>query len=231
MDVEKITFAFHEFVDVINQALNFRDPYTYSHSERVAAVAVMIAREMGFAPERLSLLHYASHLHDIGKIGVPDLVLNKPGRLDKREMNIIQTHSAIGHTILKQSEILSPFADFVLHHHERFDGKGYPSGIAGEDIPLESRIIAVADTFDALTSNRPYRKGFPFEFAIDEIRRSRSGQLCPVCVDHFLNIRDRIPAVLEETSRMLCEWKTNVDFLLEEQEHLMGRKAGTERSY
>ena len=143
------------------QSLEDRDSYTKGHSDRVAAMAEAV----GYTPEALRKLHLTGVLHDIGKIGVSDIGLNKPGRLTDEEFDQIKQHPTIGYQILKPVESLSYVLDGVLHHHENFDGTGYPHGLAGEEIPLDARILAVADAFDAMTSDRPYRAGLPVEKA------------------------------------------------------------------
>lgn len=179
----------HELIDIVVNILDVRDPYTFRHSWRVAEIAVLIAREMGLPPDRVETLHIAAHLHDIGKIGVPDCVLNKPGRLTDEERRLMQSHPRIGCQILDRLVIFKNISPMVLHHHERFDGHGYPEGLAGEEIPLGSRIIAVADSFDAITSDRPYRKALSQDEGFREIALHVGDQFCPTVVRHFLTIR------------------------------------------
>lgn len=172
-------------------ALEARDPYTRGHSDRVATIAGRIATELGLdaaASERVTL---AGRLHDVGKIGVPDRVLLKPHELDAEESAIVRRHPAIGAQILSPIESLSDIVPAVLLHHERCDGAGYPEGRRANGIPLTARILAVADTFDALTSDRPYRAARPLQAALDVIRRARGPQLCPTCVDAFLEVASR----------------------------------------
>ena len=152
-----------ETVRSLVQSLEARDSYTRGHSDRVAAMAVVLAKAVGYTSEALRKLHLTGVLHDIGKIGVSDVVLNKPGRLTNEEFDQIKQHPTIGFQILKPVKSLSYVLDGVLHHHENFDGTGYPHGLAGEEIPLDARILAVADAFDAMTSDRPYRAGLPVE--------------------------------------------------------------------
>lgn len=178
----------HELVDVVITTLDARDPYTYEHSFRVAYYSELISRHMNFTRDVHQKIHIAAHLHDIGKIGVKDSVLNKPGRLTEDEMKEIQTHPRIGHNILIRLPNFKEVAKIVLHHHERFDGKGYPDGLKGEDIPLESRIITVADAFDAMTSDRPYRKGMTFEKAMIEIDKQSGTQFDPIIANNFRRV-------------------------------------------
>ncbi len=188
----------HELIDTIINILNVRDPYTYIHSERVAAISVLIAKAMDLADRHVEKIHIAAHLHDIGKIGVPDYVLNKQGLLTPEETMLMQKHPFIGYSILKRLPVFSEIAGIVLYHHERFDGKGYPAGAAGEEIPVESRIIAVADSYDAITSDRPYRKGNDPVSAVREIDSHINGQFCPSIIRYFNLITDWIPDVVRD---------------------------------
>lgn len=161
MVTEKI--GIHELVDVVVNILDARDPYTFLHSWRVAELSVLIAEDMGLPESEIRQIHIAAHLHDIGKIGVPDRILNKPGRLDPAEILQIQAHPRIGCNIFERLSILKEISTLVLYHHERFDGLGYPDGLKGGNIPLTSRIISVVDAFDALNSDRPYRKAKDYD--------------------------------------------------------------------
>ncbi|BBD09418.1 response regulator [Desulfovibrio ferrophilus] len=168
------------------QALEARDVYTRGHSEAVAEIAVGMGSVMGFAPDELESLEIAARLHDLGKIGIPDSVLLKPGKLTVKEYEVIKTHPTIGAEILKPIPSMEQLIPAVLSHHERMDGKGYPYGIKGDKIPLWARIIAVGDIYHALTSNRPYRDPMPEERVLQIIDDARVGHLCPNCVDVFL---------------------------------------------
>jgi len=186
-----------ELIEVILTVLDARAPYTFSHSLRVTAIAVPIATDMQLPAETIRGIHEAASMHDIGKVGIPDRVLNKTGRLTRDEMLYMQAHPRIGYNILSRLPLFKGIAEIVLCHHERWDGLGYPAGLKGEDIPLESRIIAVADAFDAITSDRPYRKGQTLSFGIEEILRHREDQFGPRVVDHFLNICNQIPEAMD----------------------------------
>ncbi len=183
----------HDLINFVIGILDARDPFTFSHSWRVAEISVLLGKKMGFSPPRLAELHHAAHLHDIGKIGVPDRVLLKEGPLTKDEYGEMQQHSEKGFSILRRFPLLRDIARIVLYHHERMDGKGYPQGISGEEIPLESRIIGVADAFDAITSDRPYRKGRSLSEAFEEIQRYRGTQFCSKTVDALLDLRQVLP--------------------------------------
>jgi putative two-component system response regulator len=168
------------------QALEARDPYTRGHSENVSEIVVGMGNLLDLSSAELETLKIGAKLHDIGKIGIPDSLLLKNGPLSPMEVKIFQQHPSIGTDILSPIASLADMVPVVLHHHERFDGNGYPSGLKGEGIPLWSRMTAVADTYDALTTDRPYRKGFALEKALDIITEVRGTQLCPKCYDVFM---------------------------------------------
>jgi|GEM_PF-979417 len=167
-------------------AVDAKDKYTCGHSERVATYAVEIARSMGFDSDNINLLKVAGMLHDLGKIGVPDNVLNKPGALSKEERASIQQHPSVGESILRRAPQLDALLPAILFHHERWDGTGYPNGLAGIEIPLIARIMAVADSFDAMTSDRPYRKAMTVEAAMLELKANAGTQFDPDIVDAFI---------------------------------------------
>lgn len=153
-------------------ALDTRDEETQGHSLRVVKYTLKLAELMGWRDQgQLQILEYGSLLHDIGKIGIPDAILKKPGKLTKEEWEVMKTHPEVGYKILNKIEFLEEASQVVLHHHEKVDGTGYPTGLKKDDIPIGSRIFAVADTVDALTSERPYRKALTFEIALNEIKK------------------------------------------------------------
>lgn len=154
---------------LMGRIVEFRDPYTQGHQERVATVAVAIARELGLPEEDLGVLEYAALIHDIGKMRVPAEILSKPGVLDEAEWPLVKRHAEYGYQILKDAEFAKPIAEIVWCHHERMDGSGYPRGLAGEDIPLMARILAVADVVEAMASHRPYRPAMGLDAAVAEI--------------------------------------------------------------
>jgi putative nucleotidyltransferase with HDIG domain len=173
----------------VANSLDARDRYTAGHSRRVRDYSLIIARAMGsWGEEDLELLYRAAHLHDIGKIGVPDAVLQKPGRLTDEERVIMELHPVIGCEILQTVRFLQPTLPFIRYHHERWDGKGYPDGIQGTEIPLGARVIAVADTFDAMTSDRPYRQGMSTMRAYDAIKEGRGTQFDPAVAEVMLAV-------------------------------------------
>ena len=189
-------------INMIIVTLDARDLYTYSHSERVAAISVLIATEMRLSDEQVEKIHISAHLHDIGKIGVTDVVLNKSGKLSKDEIVQIQAHSLIGSNILNRIDIFKEIATIVLHHHERYDGAGYPDSKRKEEIPLESRIIAVADSFDAITSDRPYCLGSNYEEGFDEVQNHVYDQFCPIVYKSFNGVKKEIPPLLNTIQRV-----------------------------
>lgn len=167
-------------------ALEARDPYTRGHSETVARIVSGIATLMGLSKQQTETITIGGRLHDIGKIGVRDDILFKPGPLTPREFEIIKQHPVIGANILKPISSLKEIVSIVLYHHERPDGKGYPYGLSALQIPLWASMVSVADTYAALRSKRPYQSPIPREQAIQIIQEVRGTQLCPECVDLFL---------------------------------------------
>jgi len=167
-------------------SIDKRDQYTYQHSMRVARLSGEIAEAMGLTPRDVELLIAAARVHDLGKIATDNRVLFKQSSLTPDERRLIQAHPAEGGELAGRFSMFSQGRRFIRHHHERWDGKGYPDGLAGEDIPQGARVIAVADSYDAMTSDRPYRKALPHEVALVELRRGAGTQFDPVIVDAFL---------------------------------------------
>ena len=189
----------------LTAAIDAKDAYTCGHSDRVARLSRMIGEKLGLGEERLERIHLAGLLHDIGKIGVDTQVLRKTSRLDDDEFKQIKGHPAIGYRILCGIRQLSDVLDGVVAHHEKFDGRGYPKGLAGQDIPLVARIIGLADTFDAMTSNRAYRDALPMDTVREEFRKCSGTQFDPELVDAFLSMD--LDAVHRELhSRKGQEW-------------------------
>lgn len=170
------------------QALEARDEYTRGHSESVARLSVLLGSSLGLNENELDRLNTAARLHDLGKIGIPDNILLKPGRLSDEEFNIIRRHPTLAADILAPIPILSDIIPAVISHHERLDGKGYPQGLKGESIPLWGRIIAVADVYHALRSDRPYRTALPQDQVLGILSDARGTHLCPDCLDAFLKV-------------------------------------------
>jgi len=188
---EDIERSYFSTVQALAKAIEVKDPYTRGHSERVTAYALMIAEAMGLDEMERQKLKYAATLHDIGKIGIAGRVLNKPGALTEEEYSHVKTHPALGDSIIEPVEFLQAPRPIILHHHERYDGKGYPQGLKGEEIPLAARILSVADAFEAMRSDRPYRRALPLEEARKELLRNSGTQFDPRVVEKFLEILDR----------------------------------------
>jgi len=186
--------SYNDIVRILAAALDARDNYTYGHSTRVAHFALGIGKELGMESEALHELEMACLLHDIGKIKVPDAILNKEGRLSTEEYRLIIAHPEHGAEILSLSGSLHKYIPAVRHHHERYDGKGYPDGLSGDAIPLHAQIVALADTYDAMTIDRPYRPGREDAEAAAEILACRGSQFNPHLVDIFLDIRHQLLA-------------------------------------
>ncbi|WP_313073631.1 HD-GYP domain-containing protein [Lacrimispora sp.] len=163
---------YHEIIECIVSALDAKDPYTAGHSQRVSEMALALSEILGLTEAEVDKIHVAAHLHDIGKIGVPDAILNKPDRLSKEEWEAIKKHPKTGADILSKSRHLNELKDIVLYHHESYDGKGYPSGLKGKEIPLGARIIAICDSIDAMTSDRGYRKAYTLDYCYEEIKKN-----------------------------------------------------------
>ncbi|WP_077211790.1 HD-GYP domain-containing protein [Bacillus dakarensis] len=189
-NLQKVREDSIEFTRALAKALDSRDAYTMHHSENVATFSAAIAKKMNLSNELCEIIHIGGLLHDIGKIGIPEEILNKPGKLTNEEYNIIKTHPTIGYDIVKHISTFKEngIHDIVLYHHERYDGKGYPNGLKGEKIPLLSRIVAVADAFDAMSSMRVYRKELELDHILNEIRRNKGTQFDPHIVDVFLSL-------------------------------------------
>jgi HD-GYP domain-containing protein (c-di-GMP phosphodiesterase class II) len=170
----------------LSQAIEARDPYTRGHSARVSALAVVIARRLGWRGSRLSGLRLGGLLHDVGKLNLDEAVLRKPGPLDEREYSEIKRHPLAGARLIRRLEALRPALPYILFHHEWWDGSGYPSGRSGEQIPVGARIVAVADAFDAMTSPRPYRPPLPLRGALAQVAGGSGTQFDPRVVRTFL---------------------------------------------
>ncbi|MCF8025157.1 MAG: HD-GYP domain-containing protein [Desulfobacteraceae bacterium] len=183
-ELKKTAHTLEQTLDKLNQAttgtiralsatLEQRDAYTAGHQERVTDLACAIAGDLGLEEDRVQGLYFAGMVHDIGKISVPAEILTKPTRLADKEFGLIKDHVLSGYNILKDIEFPWPIADIVVQHHERLDGSGYPAGLSGEDILWESRILAVADVVEAMTSHRPYRPGLGVDVALEEIEKKK----------------------------------------------------------
>ena len=170
----------------LSQAIESRDPYTRGHSDRVSSLAVVIARRLGWRSSRLGALQLGGLLHDVGKLNLDEAVLQKPGPLDEGEFDEIRRHPLAGARLIRGFKALRPALPYILFHHERWDGRGYPSGRSREQIPLGARIVAVADAFDAMISVRPYRPPLPVRTALAEVRDGAGTQFDPAVVRAFV---------------------------------------------
>jgi putative nucleotidyltransferase with HDIG domain len=182
-----------EAVESLNATVDAKDPYTAGHSLRVQRIAIALGEELGLDREQLDILRFAGLFHDIGKIGVPDAILTKPDRLTELEFEIVKRHPADGARIVGRLHRLHAAVPAVLHHHERWDGLGYPHGLRGDGIPLEAAIVGLADAVDAMTTDRPYSAARSLEDAAAEVVRNRGTQFAPVVVDSFVTLVERVP--------------------------------------
>jgi len=186
-----------QIVQRLGRAAEYRDNETGYHILRMSEISALLARSLGWSECDCELMLNASPMHDVGKIGIPDVVLLKPGKLNAEEWEIMKTHSSVGAELLSEghSELLDLASLIALHHHEKWDGSGYPSGLQGEAIPQAARIVAVADVFDALTSTRPYKKAWPVADAVAHIQQEVGRHFDPQVVEHFLLCLDEIQKI------------------------------------
>ncbi|HET8731082.1 MAG TPA: HD domain-containing phosphohydrolase [Moraxellaceae bacterium] len=193
-----------QIVQRLGRAAEYRDEETGNHILRMSHTCALLARKIGWSEYQIDLILNASPMHDIGKIGIPDAILLKPGRFTPPEWEVMKTHAAIGGQLLDgdSSDLMVMARDIALSHHEKWDGSGYPGGLAGEAIPMAGRIAALADVFDALTSCRPYKPAWPVEMALDYVRAQRGNHFDPQLVDVFFTI---VPQVLEVRDRFAEE--------------------------
>jgi putative nucleotidyltransferase with HDIG domain len=182
-----------EAVETLNATVDAKDPYTAGHSQRVQRIAVALGEELGLERDQLEVLRFAGLFHDIGKIGVPDAILTKPDRLTELEFEIVKRHPEDGARIVGRLNRLHAAVPAVLHHHERWDGRGYPHGLRSDGIPLEAAIVGLADAVDAMTTDRPYSCARTLEDATEEVVRNRGTQFAPLVVDAFITLVERVP--------------------------------------
>lgn len=185
---ELLEKSYLESIEVLRRTVEVKDVYTRGHSDRVSEYSLLIGKKLNLPPEQMKTLKIGALFHDIGKIGIPDAILLKTNKLTDDEYSEIKNHPAIGAHILSNASIFADIIPIVKHHHERYDGKGYPARLAGEDIPYLARIVAVADTFDAMTSRRSYRQALDFDYTMNEIERCKGTQFDPAIADVFLEI-------------------------------------------
>jgi HD-GYP domain-containing protein (c-di-GMP phosphodiesterase class II) len=194
---EEVLALRSSMICAFNQLLDLKDLNTGIHSTRLAEWALHVGGELGLDHGSLADIEAAALLHDIGKIGIPDAVLNKPSRLTAEEYDLMKRHPEYGWIVLRQIPGFERVSLLILHHHECFDGKGYPGGLKGEEIPVGSRIVSVIDAFDAMVSSRPYREGLPFEEAARRLVQASGTQFDPAVVERFLPLaRAEMPAVI-----------------------------------
>ena len=203
--------TFVETVTAFADAVERRDPYTGGHLHRVVAYSLVLGQELGLPDEELETLRLGATLHDIGKIGVPDVVLLKPGPLEPAEAEVMRGHTVAGAAIVSRIASLKTLVPIVRSHHERIDGKGYPDGLTGERIPLPARIVAVADTFDAMTTSRPYRRALVSEAAANEIRRVAGTHLCPTVAGAFERLYGSGRFTTEEGTKLIGSLSARLD--------------------
>ncbi|MBI5206423.1 MAG: HD-GYP domain-containing protein [Candidatus Firestonebacteria bacterium] len=192
---------FFDVLKAMSYAIEALDPFFHGHASRVERYAFKIAEKLNFSEEMKKDLQYLCIIHDIGKVGLPLFILGKTGRLDKEEFEIVKEHTVIGEQILESVPLLKKIRPLIRFHHERFDGKGYPDGVSGENIPLCSRILNVVDSYDAMITNRPYRLAFTKEEAIDEVEKNAGAQFDPQVAKIFVEI-------LREEFKKECNLKT-----------------------
>jgi putative nucleotidyltransferase with HDIG domain len=187
-NIKKMKKMLSQTVSSLATALEMKDPYTAGHQKKLVILATAIAKEMGFSDDQIEGISVAGNLHDIGKINVPSEILSKPGKLSELECMIVKTHSLTGYEIIKEIEFPWPVAEIVLQHHERIDGSGYPRGLAGDEILIEAKILAVADVIDAMASHRPYRPSLGVDAALEEISQNKGILYDPEVVDACLKL-------------------------------------------
>ncbi|MFH1380163.1 MAG: HD domain-containing phosphohydrolase [bacterium] len=188
---ENLQQFYLEMVQTLARTIDAKDSYTHEHADRARYYARAVAKELSLPEQIVRHIEYAALMHDIGKIGIEKKILHKPGKLTQEEMEIIKKHPAIGNKIIAPVAFLAPVAPMVLYHQEWFNGQGYPDGLSGEEIPLGARIVAIIDAFDAMTSDRPYRKALPTEHAVDELRAYAGTQFDPRVVEAFVKVLER----------------------------------------
>ncbi len=201
--VAQLEQAYHDTLTGLANAIELRDHYTVGHTWRVTNIAIEMARALGWDEERLRLCQMGGILHDVGKIAIDDAILRKPGPLTDEEFEQMKQHPEHGARMMQDIDFLLPLIPFALHHHERYDGTGYPEGLAAEDIPIEGRLLAVADAFDAMTSHRPYRSALDPADAVRRIEEGKGTQFDPECADAFLSCyrEGRIAHILQDYHR------------------------------
>jgi len=193
--------SYHDAIYMLGEASEFKDTDTGVHIWRMAGYSSALAAACGWDAAACRQLELAAPMHDIGKLSIPDAILHKPGKLDAEEWTVMQTHSTVGYKILSKSSaapILQMAATVALRHHEKWDGSGYPDGLAGEEIPEMARIVAIADVFDALSMTRPYKEAWPLDRVMDTMTSSAGTHFDPRLIEHFVRIQPQIVAIMDE---------------------------------
>lgn len=203
VSAKQLAQSYNDAIYMLGEASEFKDTDTGTHIWRMAAYSSALAAAAGWDEKSCLQLEMAAPMHDIGKLGIPDAILHKPGKLDAHEWSVMQTHSEVGYKILSKSAapLLHMAATIARHHHERWDGAGYPSALAGEDIPEMARIVAIADVFDALTTRRPYKEPWPLDRVMDTLHTSAGSHFEPRLIEHFTRILPQILDIQNEWSR------------------------------
>ena len=222
-----------KMLETLARTIDAKDKYTNGHSSRVAIYATILAENLGWSEKQIEMLKYEALLHDIGKIGVPDSVLNKPDRLTATEFNIIKSHTLVGSDILKNMIAVPTAASVAKYHHERYDGNGYPSGLKGTDIPLDARIVCIADAYDAMSSDRIYRKALSEEIIRKELIRGRGTQFDPDLLDVFLKLFDAHKLVIKPDSIVSMEnaGRRDHEYILNDIERVLRNLTDYDESY
>jgi putative nucleotidyltransferase with HDIG domain len=190
--MENLEHSYDVTLEALGDALDLKDSETEGHSKRVTAYTIALARAIGIGPSQIKIIARGAFLHDIGKMAIPDEILRKPGKLSAEEQTLMREHCARGYNMLRKIPFLAESAEIVFSHQEHFDGSGYPNGLRGAEIPIGARIFAVADTLDAITSDRPYRKARSFDTARAEILRCSGSQFDPAVVEVFLKVPNEL---------------------------------------
>jgi len=185
---DSLEMSYTKTMEALVSALEARDPYTEAHAGRITELAMALAVAMQLSGEQRRAVKLGSILHDVGKIGIPDAILRKPGKLTPEEWQVMRTHAIVGEKMLRGVDFLRPALPIVRHHHERWDGNGYPDGLEGDAIPLGARIVAVCDSFDAMTSDRPYRRAMPIQQAFNELLSCAGSQFDPKCAALLVDV-------------------------------------------
>jgi putative nucleotidyltransferase with HDIG domain len=196
---------FYNTVETLVRTIQAKDQYTSGHSTRVSRYALLIADKLGLSTKEKHQLYLAAMLHDIGKIGVPDELLHRPGKLSDEEMERVRNHVQLGASMIEMLGEMHPIVPLIRHHHECWDGSGYPDGMKGEEIPLISRIISVADMYDAMTSDRPYRSRRSHQEAVEEIKRTNGSKLDPRVAEVFLQVLKEISPTADSSATMVIQ--------------------------